>query len=174
MNELTDADWKRRYEDECAIVDRVWKALGVESYEDAGGKEISQLVREMRVELDRLKADRPVPSDEEIAKSFRRLHILNVCLAVAGKKHLDEACDAAEEAFAAALALVRKDERERCAEMADSFTCGVCGMDGKAGSAIRAVSKPGGGRDTLSALDRQSVDQCARPTQSFVSRKLGK
>lgn len=29
-------------------------------------------------------------------------------------------------------------ERERCAKIADSFTCGVCGMDGKAGAAIRS------------------------------------
>lgn len=31
-------------------------------------------------------------------------------------------------------------ERERCAKIADSFTCGACGMDGKAGAAIRRQS----------------------------------
>lgn len=28
---------------------------------------------------------------------------------------------------------------ERAAKIADSFTCGICGMDGKAGAAIRAA-----------------------------------
>jgi len=28
-------------------------------------------------------------------------------------------------------------ERERCARIADSFRCGLCGMDGKAAAAIR-------------------------------------
>jgi hypothetical protein len=38
--------------------------------------------------------------------------------------------------IAAALAA----EREACARIADSFACGACGMDGKAGKAIRARS----------------------------------
>ncbi len=37
-----------RYRNEHAIVDRVWKALGVTTYEEAGGKEISQLVAEWK------------------------------------------------------------------------------------------------------------------------------
>lgn len=30
---------------------------------------------------------------------------------------------------------------EECARIADSFTCGGCGMDGKAGAAIRALAQ---------------------------------
>lgn len=37
-----------RLAEETAIVDRVWAALGVSTYADAGGKEISELVREWR------------------------------------------------------------------------------------------------------------------------------
>jgi hypothetical protein len=33
-----------KYREEHAIVDRVWKALGITSYEQTGGKEISELV----------------------------------------------------------------------------------------------------------------------------------
>lgn len=40
---------------------------------------------------------------------------------------------------AAALSAARRDERERCAQIADRFTCGLCGMDGKAAAAIRAL-----------------------------------
>lgn len=36
------------YRDEIAIVDRVWKALGITTYEEANGKEISQSVAELR------------------------------------------------------------------------------------------------------------------------------
>lgn len=40
--------------------------------------------------------------------------------------------------FRALIARALQEERERCAKIADSFTCGLCGMDGKAGDAIRA------------------------------------
>jgi hypothetical protein len=33
-------------------------------------------------------------------------------------------------------------ENEECAKIADSFTCGLCGMDGKSAAAIRARIKP--------------------------------
>lgn len=33
-------------------------------------------------------------------------------------------------------------ENEACAKIADSFTCGLCGMDGKSAAAIRARIKP--------------------------------
>jgi predicted alpha-1,6-mannanase (GH76 family) len=35
-----------------------------------------------------------------------------------------------------------REEREACAKIADSFTCGLCGMDGKSAAAIRARIKP--------------------------------
>lgn len=38
---------------------------------------------------------------------------------------------------ASTIAKTTAEERERCAAIADSFTCGGCGMDGKAGAAIR-------------------------------------
>lgn len=37
-------------------------------------------------------------------------------------------------------AAVRLDALEAAAQIADSFTCGACGMDGKAGAAIRALA----------------------------------
>lgn len=40
----------------------------------------------------------------------------------------------AQDIIAAAI----REERERCAEIADGFTCGGCGMDGKAAAAIRS------------------------------------
>ncbi|UGY11150.1 hypothetical protein [Phyllobacterium pellucidum] len=49
-----------KYREEYAIVDRVWKALGIESYEQAGGKEISELVADAIRERDEaLKALEP-------------------------------------------------------------------------------------------------------------------
>jgi len=39
-----------------------------------------------------------------------------------------------------ALAIAREEERERCAQVADSFRCGACGMDGKAAAAIREMA----------------------------------
>jgi hypothetical protein len=39
-----------------------------------------------------------------------------------------------------AISIAIQDERERCAKIADGFTCGACGMDGKAGAAIRSRS----------------------------------
>lgn len=35
----------------------------------------------------------------------------------------------------------RRDALEAAAQIADSFTCGLCGIDGKAGAAIRALAK---------------------------------
>ncbi len=40
------SDWQKRYEGEYAILDRVWKALGISSYEGADGKAIDQHVAE--------------------------------------------------------------------------------------------------------------------------------
>lgn len=39
-----------------------------------------------------------------------------------------------------AIAAALLTERERCALIADGFKCGSCGMDGKAGDAIRSQS----------------------------------
>lgn len=36
------------------------------------------------------------------------------------------------------LTKVRADEREACAQIADGYRCGGCGMDGKVAAAIRA------------------------------------
>jgi len=41
-------------------------------------------------------------------------------------------------AIASAIRSAIAAETERCAGIADSFTCGICGMDGKAAAAIRA------------------------------------
>lgn len=45
--------------------------------------------------------------------------------------------------FAKALARAegRREAIEECAKVADGFTCGGCGMDGKASAAIRALAK---------------------------------
>lgn len=51
-------------------------------------------------------------------------------LAIPDADALDAVVKEAEERGAA-------KEREACAKIADSFTCGCCGMDGKAGAAIR-------------------------------------
>ncbi len=40
------ADWKAMYEAERAVVDRCWKALGIETYEQTGGKAIWEIVAE--------------------------------------------------------------------------------------------------------------------------------
>ncbi len=45
---LTVADWKEKYEEEKAIVDRVWRALGIETYEQARGLAIDEIVAELR------------------------------------------------------------------------------------------------------------------------------
>lgn len=37
--------WERRYKDEYAIVERVWKAVGVTRYEDTGGLTVDEIVR---------------------------------------------------------------------------------------------------------------------------------
>jgi hypothetical protein len=37
-------DWKRRYDDEYRTVDRCWKALGITTYEQAGGKAIWEII----------------------------------------------------------------------------------------------------------------------------------
>jgi hypothetical protein len=41
-------DWKRRYEDEYAIVARIWTMLGVTTYGDAGGKSIYEFITELQ------------------------------------------------------------------------------------------------------------------------------
>lgn len=51
-----------RYAEEYAIVDRVWKALAIETYEQAGGKEISQIVA------------------DTVARDQRREQLLRECL----------------------------------------------------------------------------------------------
>ena len=38
-----------------------------------------------------------------------------------------------------AAAKGRAEERERCATIADRFTCGLCGMDGQVSGAIRSA-----------------------------------
>ncbi len=43
-----ESDWKRRYEDESAIVNRVWRALGIETYEQAKGLAIDEIVADLR------------------------------------------------------------------------------------------------------------------------------
>lgn len=39
---------EERYQEEHAIVDRVWEALGIDTYEGAGGKAIDELVAELK------------------------------------------------------------------------------------------------------------------------------
>jgi hypothetical protein len=47
----------------------------------------------------------------------------------------------ATDALARALAEAEKRGMERAAQIADGFTCGGCGMDGKAAAAIRAAAQ---------------------------------
>ena len=47
-----------KYRAEYAIVDRVWKALGISTYEEAKGDSIDWIVRDLRTERDTLKAER--------------------------------------------------------------------------------------------------------------------
>ncbi len=47
------------------------------------------------------------------------------------------------DAIASALISARQAALEEAAEIADTFACGGCGMDGKAGAAIRALSRRG-------------------------------
>lgn len=51
-------DYRRKYEEEYAIVDRVWGALGHPRYEDLNGKTIDTLVADLRAEVSRLAAER--------------------------------------------------------------------------------------------------------------------
>lgn len=46
-------DYRRKYEEEYAIVDRVWGALGHPRYEDLNGKTIDTLVAEVRADAAR-------------------------------------------------------------------------------------------------------------------------
>lgn len=43
-DEGRDVNWRRRYEDEYAIVDRCWKALGITTYQDAEGRAIHEII----------------------------------------------------------------------------------------------------------------------------------
>ena len=45
------------YKAEYEIVDRIWKVLGIETFEDAKGKEISELVQDKLDEIERLEAE---------------------------------------------------------------------------------------------------------------------
>ena len=44
-------DLEQLYKDECAIVDRCWKALGITTYKEANGKSIYELIEENRSRL---------------------------------------------------------------------------------------------------------------------------
>ena len=44
--------WKRKYEEEFDIVNRVWHALGRSKYEDARGMAIDELVAELKAKVD--------------------------------------------------------------------------------------------------------------------------
>lgn len=61
--------------------------------------------------------------DRDVAAQFRKSPaILNICLAAsASPNDLGEALDLFEDAFAAALAKVRKEENEACAGVLDSY-----------------------------------------------------
>jgi len=43
---------RRQLDDETAIVDRVWKALGIATYEQAEGKSIDEIVTTLRATVD--------------------------------------------------------------------------------------------------------------------------
>ena len=45
-DDLVLTDWKARFHEEHAIVNRCWKALGISTYEGAGGKAIDEIIRE--------------------------------------------------------------------------------------------------------------------------------
>lgn len=52
---LSETDWQRKYCDESRIVDEVWAALGIHTYEQAQGKHIATIVRELKAENAQLK-----------------------------------------------------------------------------------------------------------------------
>ena len=54
-------DWQRRYAEETRIVDEVWAALGISTYEQAQGKDIATLVRELKAYVD-AQASAPLPA----------------------------------------------------------------------------------------------------------------
>ena len=56
-----------------------------------------------------------------------------------GDKEEARKCELAAAALRASPAVLEPVTVERCAKVADSFTCGGCGMDGKAAAAIRAL-----------------------------------
>lgn len=50
-------DWKSRYEAEYAIVDRCWKALGIMSFEQAGGKALFEIIADNHARIATLEAE---------------------------------------------------------------------------------------------------------------------
>lgn len=70
-----------RAENEAAIVDRVWKALGISTYEQAGGKAIDELVVALRGEVGRLR---------ELRSVALKLHFWLMTRSWAGSYHTHE------------------------------------------------------------------------------------
>jgi flagellar motility protein MotE (MotC chaperone) len=44
-------EYKGRFEEEYKIVDRCWKALGIETFEQASGKSITEIITDLRTQL---------------------------------------------------------------------------------------------------------------------------
>jgi len=63
--------WKERYEEERAIVDKIWAILGNPTYKELKGKSIYELIEDLKFQNDILKIrGRPSPTEEELEKIF--------------------------------------------------------------------------------------------------------
>lgn len=47
--------WRRKYEEERAIVDRIWKILGNPSYEELNGRSIYELIEGLKAHTEKSK-----------------------------------------------------------------------------------------------------------------------
>ena len=82
-------------------------------------------------------APTPSAARERIDSAVR-----SACCTTFTRGYSPETVIAAVDAILALLpdaAAIRADEREKCAKIADGFSCGMCGMDGKCSAAIRAA-----------------------------------
>jgi hypothetical protein len=79
----------------------------------------------------------PMQGDEETAR-----RILESRLQQGGTWLAQRDIDALAAALRQRADEATRAENEACAKIADSFTCGLCGMDGKSAAAIRARIKP--------------------------------
>ncbi|WP_186130158.1 hypothetical protein [Burkholderia gladioli] len=125
---------------------------GPVDYDMAGKDEAKAIQRHVRAMLAERAAVSPAtaePFDNLLKQGFCDMGVgcreAGTCFAAAHGE--PDRCTAAE----AATADERAEIVEQCAKIADSFTCGACGMDGKVGAAIRAsqAAAPAEAREPL-------------------------